>query len=938
MKKIALVDGSGFIFRAFHALPPLHTKQGVPVNAVYGFTKALIALKARTDLDYLLIVFDSSRKTFRNSIYADYKAHRPPAPDDLIPQFSLIKKVPNALNISCLEIANFEADDIIATYSKLASNQGMQVEIVSSDKDLMQLVDDSKNIYMFDPLKKIIINQAKVLEKFGVLPNLVVDIQALMGDSSDNVPGVKGVGPKTATQLVNQFGNLQNIYNNINNVAKASLQKKLLENQQLAFISKQLVTLKQDIDLQNEVEINDNININNTDINNFAVKPYNYNVLYQFLYNLSFNSLALNIAKQNNHKIEDYVSNSAESITNDFVTNNNANNNLENNAGNTTPIVPTNINIIEIQNTSQLKSEIENLINNRINSREIALAIQHNSTNNHYMVNIGNNVNQLNITCGSNASLLSTNSITLADVATALQPLFNNNSINKIFYNLQSWFYTFATNCGYNIAYSLFANLHNFNDLQLMHYLLFGVTNQANNQLALQDMLNAYGLHNQNLYCVGLNALCNIYKRLLIEQNLYYIYTNIDQPLATVLNIMHYNGIKLSPTVLSNLSNQFSQAIAQLQENIFAIVQYNFNIASAKQVGEALFEKLEIKGKKNKTGSWKTDSATLEELLLNDNLTTNQHNVINYLSQWRKLFKLKTTYTDSLPNEINAVTNRVHSVFLACATSTARLSSSSPNLQNIPIKTPQGKQIRGAFVADTQNNVAGQIISLDYSQIELRILADIANVSNLITAFNNNLDIHKQTASEIFNTTLNNVTPDLRRKAKAINFGIIYGQTAFGLASSLGISKSNAKEYIESYFAKYPQIQQYMQTAIQQAKQNGYVTTILGRKCFINNINSSNGMLKAMAERAAINAKIQGSASDIVRLAMVNVNNYLQQNNVNAKLLLQIHDELLIESFATNHTQLANNLQQIMQNSLNNLYNLKVPLIVDYNIGSSWLF
>jgi DNA polymerase-1 len=922
MKKLCLIDGSGFIFRAFHALPPLTTKDGTPVNAVYGFTKAIMQLKEQKDIEYLLVVFDSSRISFRQNIYVEYKAHRPPPPAELIPQFALIKQVPKALNVASIEIEGFEADDIIATYSNLGKKLGLEIEIVSSDKDLMQLIDDTKNVYMYDPLKRKKITQADVLEKFGVHPNLVIDAQALIGDASDNVPGVLGVGPKTASDLLNRFGSLENIYNNISEILKPNLKEKLVNNKEMAFISKKLVTLEQNINFDN-VAISQNTTPDSFDIKNYSLKPYIFEELYSFLNSLSFNSLMANIAKINNHSIKDFIN----------ETNKLNHLSVHKPIKDNDPIKAIATTNILISSINDLKIAIDNLINLRIKYRVISCIFNSDTS-----LSIGNEIYNYSINIKKEQFSLLDNSteqdITHSVLLEVLLPLLKNQSITKVFFSTKDFFNNFkSTNLNKDLWFYI-NELNNYEDVSLLHYLISGSLNTKDFKQQLFEILKNNYLVNENDEALEINSnllinLYNIYFHKIVENKNYSLYCNFDKPLIKVLALMESVGILVDKNILYSLSQTFAQQIQTIEKEIFASSGGEFNLASPKQVGEVLFEKLQIDGKKHKTGAWITDSEALEDIVNNEKNTEVNIKIASLILQWRQLFKLKTTYTDSLMNDINPNTRRIHSEFFQCAVNTGRLSSQHPNLQNIPIKTKEGKLIRGAFVA----KAGYKLISLDYSQIELRLLAIIAGVKNLETAFLKNLDIHKQTASEIFGVVLNDVSDDLRRSAKAINFGIIYGQSAFGLASALGISKGDAKKYIDGYFASYPEIKNYMESTINEAKQYGFVQTLFGRKCFLNNINSKNFMAKAGAERGAINAKIQGSAADVVRLAMIMVNEHIEKNNYKASLLLQIHDELIIECEETIAEKLAQELQQIMQS----VATFNIPLIVDYSIGNSWL-
>ncbi len=881
-KKICLIDGSGFIFRAFHALPPMYSTTKVPVNAVYGFVKSLMSVIENKSFDYLVVVFDNDKKTFRNNLYPQYKANRPPLPPEIIPQFSLIRMATKALNIASVELEGFEADDLIATYTHIAKNNNFEVEIISSDKDLMQLIDDASNIYMYDAIKKKKITSTGVLEKFGVLPKNVIDVQAILGDSTDNIPGVKGIGIKGASLLVSQFGDLQNIYNNLDKIESKSIKQKLIEHKEMAFLSLKLVSLDTDVKI-------------NSNLEDFKLKDLNPQQFYDFLQEVSFTSMANKIA--NKYKL---LNNNNE-VSIDAKENIDIQNfkNIEN---------------LHINNIDELKNIINKIpsfgsISFAFNPLLKTISFFFNNSYSYY----------INYTTENIDLLSDANNLLLKDILYAFENIFNNSSISKIMYNVKNFCKILKE---HNMQYTA------FEDIMLMCYLCDGPILEHSLDKILKEnfnisveQLNAYYIYN----------LYQIYNQKLILNKSKYLYENIDKPLVNILLSMETSGICVDKNILYNLSLDFDKKIQQIEQQVYQLCNINFNLSSPKQVGEILFEKLKFNGKKNKTGSWKTDSESLEELSVDENHLANQ--ISSLIIEHRQLSKLKNTYTDKLPNNINPYTKRIHTTFLQCSTLTGRLSSVDPNLQNIPIKTLDGKNIRKAFIAKNDY----QILSLDYSQIELRVLSVIANVKNLILAFNQNEDIHKKTASEIFHININNVDNELRRKAKAINFGIIYGQSVFGLAKQLNISKQESKEYIDKYFMNYPQINDYMKTSIEFAQKNHFVLTAFNRKCFIDNINSTNFNVRSFAQRSAINAIIQGTASDIMRLALRDIYNFINKNNLQCKMLLQIHDEVLLEVKQDIAKDIAPVLQKLMENVLtNNPFKLNIPLRVNYDLGKSW--
>ncbi|MGV3278783.1 DNA polymerase I [Rickettsiales bacterium LUAb2] len=918
-KKLALIDGSGFIFRAFHALPSLTKRDGTEVNAVYGFTKMVMSLIEGLKVDYVAVIFDAARETFRNEIYKEYKANRPPAPPELIPQFALIREAVRALNLVCIEKQGFEADDLIATYANLAKNANIETMIVSSDKDLMQLVEDPY-IYMYDSMKKKYIKKAEVIEKFGVEPNKLIYAQALIGDSVDNVPGIKGLGPKTAASLINQFGDLDGIFANLAIIDKPSVKSKLAEGKESAFVSLDLVTLKTDVPIDIPIE-------------ELVLQEINPYLLYGFLEEQEFKSLAINIAQKYKIDLSSVAKAKAEnnSLFQQQVVSD------QSLAKQEQRVITSNqqekINhkycyklINNLDNLNDMLKELSNAVNVyfHFNSTAISLMADNNCV---YLIPLANK-SLVTDFFQEEHNELKTN-ITNKDLSDSIASIFSDKSINKVAYNLKKARYALNA-IGVN-------NIDSGNDLEVMNYVVNGVNdnnllNNLVNKVLLCDQQDieaelSLQIQHKELRDLFQETLCikQIYQILtpkIVFDKVKHIYEQIDKPLIEVLYQMEQAGVLVSPEVLLELGKDIDVEINKLEQEIYKLAGEEFNIASPKQIGELLFVKLGIKGKKNKSGSWKTEVNFLEEL---DNQGVE---IAGLIINWRKFSKLKNTYIEVLPKHINLQTGRIHTSFLQSSTSTGRLSSLDPNLQNIPIKSESGKQIRSAFIAKS----GYKIISLDYSQIELRLLADIANINSLIMAFKNGEDIHNITAKEIFNLD-GEVSSEYRRKAKTINFGIIYGISEFGLARRLQLSREESKRYINTYFERYPEILQYMEKAKQEAREYKYVLTSFGRKCHIDGINSSNHAAKSFAERAAINAKLQGSAADIIRIAMIESYKYLINSQVDAKLILQIHDELLIEVKEDLAEQVAKDICEIMQN----VCRLKVPLEVNYSIGNNWL-
>lgn len=918
-KKIAIIDGYGFVFRAYHSLPPLTNPSKTPVGAVYGFTNMLIKLLAGLNVTHIVIALDSGSKTFRNDIYPQYKANRPECPEDLKPQFPIIREAANALNIKAIEKKGYEADDIIATIAKDAYNQDFEILIVSSDKDLMQLINDK--IFMYDAMRNRFIRENEVIDKFFVPPNQVLDVLSLIGDSSDNVPGVRGIGPKIASELIKEFSNLENLLENYDQIKQDRKKNLIKEGISNAKLSKTLITLNNNVD----------IDINCSDL---AIKPFDPITLIKFLSFHGFNSLLSRIKKEfniDNTQINNNLAQNKEQISNKSKK----------------------INKILIDNSDHINKIYNQLIDKPF------IAIDYCSLNNnlefitlllykndefddlyYFKINSQNQTkNQDLFNQSSNNNIIDNYGLEL------LQKLINDDSIIKIFFDFKN-FYKSAIN-NKNLRNILTSKRDvTFDDINLMNHLL---TSSTKNQISTLITANIDNDNNDFYELLNLidknKELENISEDKKLEflafknQSIYYIYQilkpqifaqklnesycMIEKPLILSLARMQDHGVKIDISAMKNLSDEFSKNINQLTSEIHQMAGCDFNIASTKQLSEVLFDKMQISSSKKskKTGNLSTNSAVLEEL------SHDGHEIANKILDFRKFSKLKNTYSDALPKEINHKTNRIHSNFSSTSTITGRLSSSNPNLQNIPIRSIEGKKIRQAFIAN-QNNI---LISADYSQIELRIIAHMAQIQSLIDAFKEDKDIHKITASQVFNIHESEVSQDLRSKAKAINFGIIYGISAFGLAKQLKISRSQASDYIKSYLATYPGIDKYMKESIQFAKINGYVKTIANRKCFLKDINNKNPIIKGESERLAINAPIQGSAADLIKKAMIKLDNYFYDNQIAAKIIMQIHDELVIETNQENQEQVCKIIKNIMENA----FILDLPLKVDINYANN---
>ncbi len=904
--RLILVDGSAYIFRAYYGLPPMNRPDGTPINAVFGFTNMLVKLIEDYSNDKMIVIFDAARENFRNKIYSEYKANRGEAPEDLIPQFPLIRECVKSFNIPQLEIEGYEADDLIASYSKLADSNDIETIIVSSDKDLMQLV--SEKITMLDPMKNKIIKIKDVEEKFGVKPDKVIFIQALTGDKVDNIPGAPGIGPKTASQLINEFEDINGLFKNLNNIKQEKRRSIITQAEKDIRLSLELVKLKDD------VKITTNIS---------EIKTYNElkdqkNNIFSFL------------------KEQGFKSTSERLKSNSFI---NSINEEEKNINNNEP------KYILINS----KKEFE-LVLKEIEKRGFcAIDTETNSLNIEKAILVGislcsdeNKSYYIPINHKSNISDKKTlNQLEENYVIEKINSICSSESILKIGQNikydmriLNKYGVTFKSIADTMlISYSLDNGIykHNLDDLSFNHLnhttikykevVGTGKNEITFDKVSIENAVN-YAAEDSLL---TLKLFLNLYPRLVRERG-NFVYNNIDLPLIEVLSQIEKNGIQVNKNFLINLSNEFEQESKKLEKNIYKLSKEEFNIGSPKQLGEILFLKLKIQGgKKTKSGSYSTDSSTLNDL------ATEGYDIAKLVLDWRELTKLKSTYTDAL-FRLTDDKSRVHTSFGLANTLTGRLSSTDPNLQNIPIRTENGKKIRTAFVSKKGNS----LVSFDYSQIELRLAAEISQDKNFIKAFKNNEDIHASTAKEIFNLKDSEINNDYRRKAKAINFGILYGISPYGLAKQLAITNTEAKEYITEYFTKYPNIKKYMDTQIDFAKTNYYVETIFKRKINIKGISDKNFAVRGFAERQAINAPIQGSAADIIKLAMIKIHNKIKTESIDARMLLQVHDELIFEVENKKREDLINQVKDIMETVHLKYKNFSVPLTVDFGFGENW--
>ena len=908
-----LIDGSGYIFRAYYALPPLSRKSdGLPTGAVSGFCSMLFKLleDARADDSkqkptHFAVIFDSARKNFRNEIYKEYKANRSEAPDDLAPQFEYIRKSVKAFNLPSIELLNYEADDLIATYVKQISNLGAKVTVISSDKDLMQLV--SKDIRLYDPMKSKVIGEKEVLEKFGVKPNQVVDVQSLAGDSSDNIPGVPGIGIKTAAELIQKYKNLDTLLKKATEIKQNKRRETLIQNKDQAILSRKLVTLKDDVPIKDE-------------LSSFLLKDVNKENLFNFLREMEFNRLLSQAISfygddKKNYEKQSTKNNKFSKVNTDLYKN--------------------------ILNEKDLDNLVKKL------NEESIISIDTETTSLDPMVA---DLVGISFACGDNEAYYipishkKVENLNKDIVIKKIKKILEDPSIKKVGQNIK---YDLIILKKYGleikpiedtmlISYTLDAgnNRHNMDTLSELHLghktISFKeVVGTGKKQLNFSDVdlkvATKYAGEDADITL----RLYNLLNERLINEKLTKIYDNFEKPMVNILSQLETNGIKVDPQYLKKLSKKFEVRLKEKEKEIYKISGKKFNIGSPKQLGEIIYNDLKIaKLKKTKKGSLATSAKILEDL------ASSGHKFPKLVLEWRQDSKLKSTYTDALQDHINISTKRVHSSFLLAATNTGRLASSDPNLQNIPIKTNDGKEIRKAFVAEKDNI----LISADYNQIEMRILADMADVKELKKAFKNNQDIHSLTASQVFGVPLDKVKEELRRKAKAINFGIIYGITQYGLAKQISVSNQEAQDFINEYFKKFPEIKDYMSTTIKFCRKNGFVNNIFGRRIHLRGINDKNFSIRSFQERAAINAPIQGSAADIIRLAMIEIDKKTnEEKKISAKMLLQIHDELVFESSLKDQKNNEKLIRKAMTSVSSSDYHMfSIPLEVNVNSGYNW--
>jgi DNA polymerase-1 len=937
-----LVDGSGYLFRAYHALPPLTRKSdGLPVGAVSGYCnmlwKLLEDMKGPEQPTHLAVIFDAGEKTFRNDLYENYKANRPPPPEDLIPQFPLVRDATRAFGVSCVELAGYEADDLIATYARLAREAGARCTIISSDKDLMQLIVDGK-VELLDTMKNRRLASAEVLEKFGVTPDKVIHVQALAGDSIDNVPGVRGIGVKTAAELINSYGDLETLLKRAGEIKQNKRRESLIEQAENARISFKLVTLDANVPLKEQPD-------------EFAVHEPDCKELIAFLKAMEFSSITKRVAAHFEVTDLDAIA-AAPTVAN---------------------VLPPQPELPEIKGetkaeTEKLRAPIDHdayvtVTDTKTLDQWIARATAQG------LVCVDTETTSLDPMtadlCGVSLAVAPGEACYIptghrkgdglaldgggdivqmreADVLARLKPLLEDDSILKV---------------GQNLKYDALVFLQRgirldpIDDTMLMSYVLEGglhghgmdelsELHLSHTPIAFSEVTGT-GKDKRSFDCVPVKEatkysaedadvtlrLYLLLKPQLREKAKRCVYETLERPLVMVLADMERAGVTIDPDLLRKLSNDFGKQQAALEKQIHKLAGSEFNIGSPKQLGEILFDRMKLDGgRRTKTGAWSTDSDVLEDV------ASQGVPVAKKVLDWRALAKLRGTYTEALPAYINAKTGRVHTSYAMASTSTGRLASTDPNLQNIPVRTEEGRQIRRAFIAAKGN----KLISADYSQIELRLLAHIANIPQLKKAFADNLDIHAMTASEIFGVPIKDMPAEVRRRAKAINFGIVYGISGFGLANQLGIPQSEASDYIKKYFARFPGIRDYMEDTKQLARTHGFVETLFGRRIHIREINSKVPGMRGGAERAAINAPIQGSAADIIRRAMVRLPPALEEAGLKARMLLQVHDELIFEAPEKDVAKASKLIKQVMEKASLPAVEISVPLVVEARAADNW--
>ncbi len=910
-RHVYLVDGSGFIFRAYHALPPLNRSDGMPTSAVLGFSNMLAKLLSETDADHIAVVFDHSGSSFRNQIYDAYKANRTEPPDDLKPQFKLVRDATDAFGVCKIDVPNFEADDLIATYAREAEQAGAIVTIVSSDKDMMQLVGD--RVTMLDPIKNRPIGDAEVREKFGVGPDKVIEVQALCGDSVDNVPGVPGIGVKTAAELINTYGDLENLLEHAPEIKQPKRRESLIEHAAKARLSRELVKLDDRAPLP-------------CPLSDLAVQPIDPDVLLPWLKEMEFRTLGTRMAQRLA---------GAQPVTVDAVE--------------SEPVIPEIAPFVDDRKYALIDTldGLDHWIDAAEEAGVVAVHAAPGLAGIALALGPGSAayVPLAHRAAGGQASLdlaaPGSNALRADEVLARLKPLLEDRGTLKIGHDMKG-----------TARLLLRHGIHvgPYDCTMLMSYVLDG----GQFDHAIEDLLSrAAGYHLKSIKeLIGSGKslisfaevapeaardfvaeradaayrLHTMLKARLVAEHMLAFYETIERPLVPVVAAMEHAGIKVDRGALGALSTEFARRIAEIEATIYRDVGSAFNIGSPKQLGDVLFDKLNLPGgRKGKTGAYGTDASILEQL-------QPLHPVPGRVLEWRQLTKLKSTYADALVDEIDPEDQRVHTTYALTVAATGRFSSNDPNLQNIPVRTEEGRKIRAAFIAEPGH----VLLSADYSQIELRLAAHVADIPALKEAFLAGHDIHAATASEVFNVPLAEMDALTRRRAKAINFGILYGISAFGLGNQIGVPQSEAKAYIDLYFERFPGIRAYMERIKAECRTAGYVETIFGRKCFIPGIRDANPARRLGAERQAINAPLQGGAADIIKRAMHRIPTALQAAGLKARMLLQVHDELLFETPEDEVQATASLVKEVMEAACAPHCEISVPLVVETGWAQSW--
>lgn len=872
-EKIAILDGNSLLYRAFFALPDMSTKEGLHTNAVYGFLSMLLKLREDINPDYIITAFDKSKKTFRNDAFEDYKAGRKKTPPELIMQFPVIREILSKMGIAVFEMEGYEADDLIGTFSTIAEKGGMEVFVVTGDKDALQLATDHVNIVINKKgiSEKEIYNRERFIEDFGVTPTQYIDVKGLMGDKSDNIPGVPGVGEKTAFKLIKEHGTMEDLLMNLDSVSGKKLKESLIEYREQAILSKRLSTIITEVPIEVSLEdLKTPGSFNNPEVRDMCLR-------------LQFKSILTKLQAIGGKELGD------ESKTN---------------------AVDEKVDFKLIDSIADLKASCDSI------KEEIFVKF--------YV----ENTNSFSLTKLTSIGILSSGHIYVIlcdklmeenqeEFISLIKGIFENPSIRMISHGVK-YGYTALLKLGIDL------DLVNF-DEEIAAYLLDSSKSEYSIKTLLEEKLGKTfeGEGNQAIAneLSSMKELYEVLKDEIEKADMNELLINVEQPLTKVIAYMEYEGFKINRDELDTLGVKFSTEIAELTSDIYSLAGEEFNINSPKQLGKILFEKLDLPViKKTKTG-YSTNAEVLDAL-------KDKHEIVDKILHYRQITKLYSTYVEGLKAVIDA-DGRIHSNFTQTVTTTGRLSSTEPNLQNIPIKNENGRSIRKVFIPHNEESV---ILSADYSQIELRVLAHISGDENMIRAFNSNADIHTSTASEVFNVPIEEVTKTMRSNAKAVNFGIVYGIGDFSLAQDLGITRAEAKQYIDAYLDRYHKVGEYMEKVVEEAEANSYVTTLLHRKRYIPEVRSSNKMVKALGKRLAMNAPIQGSAADIIKIAMVNVAYKLKEKGLKSRLILQVHDELILNVYKAELDE----VKALVQKEMEHVLDLKVPLDVDVSIGETW--